>query len=66
MALSSVVSLRCACGAVLGRCGRLISRCPASAATSGHSEPAEQGELLLIHVGQAAVRQLVATGRGHV
>jgi hypothetical protein len=32
----------------------------------GHSEPAEQGELLLIRVGQAAVQQLAATGRGSV
>jgi hypothetical protein len=30
------------------------------------SEPAEQGELLLIRVGQAAVQQLVATGHGSV
>ena len=65
MALSSVVSPRCACGAVLGRCGRLISGAqPASA--SARSEPAEQGELLLIRVGQAAVQQLVATDHGSV
>jgi hypothetical protein len=32
----------------------------------GRCERAEQGELLLIRVGQAAVWQLVATGRGSV
>ena len=32
----------------------------------GRCERAEQGELLLIRVGQVAVRQLAATGRGSV
>ena len=62
----SVAWSRCAARVALFSGGADGSYQVPSAATSGHSEPAEQGELLLIRVGQAAVRQLVATGRGRV
>ena len=57
--LSSVILPRCACGAVLGRCRRLIS-----GAQCGHSEPAE---LLLLRpaVAVAQTPSTISAGSQH-
>ena len=65
--LSSVILPRCACGAVLGRCRRLIS-----GAQCGHSEPAAaaaapMGELLLLRpaVAVAQTPSTISAGSQH-